>query len=157
MVSVLWEPRLRGVDQALNSDTIAQIVSQNPMQDLFLLVVDRDCDRQDNVAKAAAREEEHKGKLLHCLAWQEVEVWMLALHKSEISEAFSKVREHCDPKEACADPLLDASFARASPREGRKQAMRAIKGKWRSLRDTCPELRVLRERIIAWYQARQAP
>lgn len=79
-ISVLPEPRLRGTSDALNAALIREIVADNPMEDLFILVVDRDCDREGNDAKAAAIAAAYGGKLLACVAKQEVEVWMLALH-----------------------------------------------------------------------------
>ena len=54
-VDVLREPRLRGTSDALDAATIAAIVAENEMIDLFLLVVDRDCNRDGNDSKAAAR------------------------------------------------------------------------------------------------------
>ena len=83
-VDVLREPRLRGTSDALDAATIAAIVAENEMIDLFLLVVDRDCNRDGNDSKAAARAREHDGKLLACLARQEVEVWLLALHTDQL-------------------------------------------------------------------------
>jgi hypothetical protein len=56
-VEVLPEPRLRGAGDALDKDLVASIVESNPMEDLFLLIVDRDCDRRSNVAKAKARDD----------------------------------------------------------------------------------------------------
>lgn len=98
-VMVLPEPRLRGASQALDPELIAGIVEARPMIDLFLLVVDRDCDRERNSAKATARESEHADKLIACVAVEELEVWMMALHTGHLDAPFSKVRAHCDSKE----------------------------------------------------------
>src|SRR5690349_5555638 len=119
------------------------------MQDLFLLIVDRDCDREGHVAKAAARQREHEGKLIACLAIQEVEVWLLALYKDDLDCTFTEVRKECDPKERWAEPLLERLGSRG-PGRGRKSAMRALSGKWRSLRGTCDELGELQKSIQAW-------
>jgi hypothetical protein len=54
-VDVLPEPRLRGATQALDRNIVAEIVRENPMIDLFLLIVDADCDREGNHERAAAR------------------------------------------------------------------------------------------------------
>ncbi len=150
-VTVLPEPRLRGAGEALDQGTVATIVAENPMADLFLLIVDRDCNRENHEEKAAQRQAEHPDKLLACLACQEVEVWLLALYKDSVQETFTKVREDCDPKERWADPLLK-ELGSNGPGRGRKAAMRALSGKWRSLHDTCPELRDLQQRIQAWQQ-----
>jgi hypothetical protein len=108
-VSVLRDPRLRGIDEALNPDKIRQIVADNPMVDLFLLVVDRDCDRQNNTLRASDREAEHAGKLLACVAIEEVEVWMLALHRKKLAVRWVDVRAECDPKETYAEPFRERS------------------------------------------------
>lgn len=82
-LDVLPEPRLRGAGDALDRDIAAGIVRDNPMTDVFLLVVDRDCDRRAHVALATARESEHD-KLFACVAIQELEVWLLALYKDQL-------------------------------------------------------------------------
>lgn len=148
-IDVLPEPRLRGSSDALDPATIAEIVATNPMEDLFLLVVDADCNRQGNSTRAAARQAEHPDKLIACLAIQEIEVWMLALHKGQLSVGFSEVRTECDPKERFAEPLLNR-LGRDGPGHGRKAAMRALKGHWPTLRDTCIELRDLRDNVSVW-------
>lgn len=73
-VDVLRDPHITGASQALDKDFIAEIVVDNPMIDLFLLMVDRDCDRMTHQAKVDARQGEHPQKLIGALAWQEVEV-----------------------------------------------------------------------------------
>jgi len=148
-VDVLPEPRLRGANDALDPQVIRGIVDENPMADLFLLVVDRDCNREKNEERARGREREHQEKLVACLAHQELEVWMLALYKDELDASFTEVRAECDPKERWASSLL-AKLGTDGPGQGRKRAMRALKGKWRSLRDTCTELRDLEDAIRIW-------
>jgi hypothetical protein len=158
-VDVLPEPRLRGAGDALDHAMIDDIVAKNPMVDLFVLVVDRDCDRMGNEGKARALQTRHEGKLLACVAQQEIEVWMLALHWEDLRKAhgleyFSTVRAHCDPKEEWAEPLLE-SLGSGGPGRGRKRAMRAIAGQWRSLRGRCDELAALQEAVVAWDSARR--
>lgn len=147
-VAVLPEPRLRGASEALDREVVDGIVRDNPMEDLFLLIVDRDCDRRNHEALAKQRESERTSKLIACLAWQEVEVWMLALYKDQLGVRFTEVRAECDPKERFAEPLLD-QLGREGPGQGRKHAMRALSGKWQSLRGTCPELSQLAAAIVA--------
>jgi hypothetical protein len=148
-VDVLPEPRLRGASQALDPAIIGKIIDENPMIDLFRLVVDRDCDRDGNEMKATARVRENPGKLIACVALQELEVWLLALYKDELGVLFSKVRADCDPKEQWAEPLL-ANLGTDSPGKGRKSAMKKLAGNYRSLRDTCTEIRDLENAVRAW-------
>jgi len=150
-IEILPEPQLRGDDQALDQKLLAQIVADNrAMVDLFLLVVDRDCDRKNHVARAAARESEHRDLLIACLAVEEVETWMLALYETEeIGASWNDVRRHCDPKEQFAEPLL-ARLGGNGPGRGRKAAMRRLAGNWQRLTSRCPELTALAERIRAF-------
>ena len=152
-ISVLPEPRLRGYSQALDPEMIRSIVHDNPMEDLFLLVVDRDCDRNHAETKTAAIQEEHATKLICCLAIQEIEVWMLALHADSLDAPLSEIRQHCDPKERWAEPLL-ARLGTDGPGAGRKKAMRALQGQWRSLRDRCDELKSLQDQVESWRRTR---
>ncbi|WP_394826358.1 hypothetical protein [Pendulispora albinea] len=154
-IDVLPEPRLRGSSDALDPTMIADIIRNNPMIDLFLLVVDRDCDRASNTAKALARQAEHPGRLVACVAIQEIEVWMLALYKDTLSVPFTTVRAECDPKELWAALLLK-ELGGDGPGRGRKKAMRKISGAWRSLRDTCVELRDFEDTVRAWYMANRS-
>ncbi len=151
-VDVLPEPRLRGASEALNTEVLTKIIHDNPMVDLFLLIVDADCNRENNKSKAEQREREHWEKLVACVAVQELEVWLLALYKDELDVAFSEVREECDPKERWAEPLLKR-LGTESPGAGRKSAMRALAGRYRSLRDTCEEIRELQTRVQGWFEA----
>ncbi len=152
-IAVLQEPRLRGAAQALDREMIKEIIDSNPMEDLFLLLIDRDCNREHHVEKAAARESEHNDRLIVCLAEQEIEVWMLALHKDGLEGIrWREVRTHCDPKEAWADPFLYKQ-GRLGPGGGRKAAMQALRGNLKTLLELCPELSELRTRIKAWMDA----
>ena len=156
-ISVLPEPRLRGSSQALDPNVIREIVQDNPMVDLFILIVDRDCDREREraEAKAEAIRKEHEVRLQTCLARQEVEVWMLALHSASLDESLETIREDCDPKERWAIPLLER-LGTHGPGGGRKKAMRKLQGSWRSLRDRCGELKELETQVSTWQQGRKS-
>lgn len=156
-VDVLPEPRLRGASDALDKEVVATIVADNPMEDLFLLLVDRDCDREGNESRAAERQAEHEGRLVACVARQEVEVWLLALYAKDLGAAWKAVRAHCDPKEEWAEALLQKlDPGGVGPGRGRKKAMRALKGQFRALLSRCPELVELRDAVKAWAEARGA-
>ncbi len=148
-VEVLQDPHLSGVDEALSQKVIAAIVEENPMMDLFLVLVDRDCNRMKNAERAAEREAEHPRRLLACLAVEEVEVWMLALHRDELGGRWPEVRADCDPKELYADPFLREKGWLTEVGRGRKRAMRELPSRWGSLLSVCPELAQLRERLRA--------
>ncbi len=156
-VEVLQNPRMRGATHALNAGIVREIIEDNSMIDLFVLAVDRDCDRDGNVGLAEARANEHPGKLLSCLAVEEVEVWMLALHRQSLRTPWSEVRSDCDPKERHAEPFLDRMEWSLGVGGGRKRAMRDLAGQWQSLVSVCPELAELRDRVRAWIGARNGP
>jgi hypothetical protein len=152
-VEVLWDPRLRSVSQSLDSSIIARIVAANPMVDLFLLLVDRDCE-PDRTAKAEAREHAHPRRLLACLAVEEVEVWMLAVHRDVLTAGWQEIRRECHPKERFAHPFLRDRFPRMAPGDGRKAAMRDLGGRWRGVLEVCPEIDALKQRIRGWLDER---
>jgi hypothetical protein len=149
VVEVLRDPHLRGVDEALDSRVVAQIVRDNPMVDVFLIVVDRDCDRMGNEAKAAQREAEHSTVLLTCLAIQELEVWALALWRDQIDASWAEVRASCDPKEEFFDPFIDMKGWGSLLGKGRKRAMRELAGNWAGMKAVCPEIQSLSNRLQA--------
>lgn len=149
-VDVLNDPHISGASQALNGTLIAEIVLDNPMIDLFVLVVDRDCDRQSHEAKAAQRQAEHPTRLLAALAWQEVEVWALAPHRDELGTSWRAVRDECDPKEVYFDPFVLRKSWLDTVGKGRKRAMRELGGSWRGVLTVCPEIEALKQRIARW-------
>lgn len=148
-ISVLSNPRLRGVAQALDGDTLADIVRTNRMIDLFLVLVDRDAEEKRH-AVAQARSAEHPGKLFVCLAVEEVEVWMLAVHRDELDAPWKTIREERDPKERFAYPFLAEHAPPLSPGAGRAWAMRPLGQKWRGVLDVCPELQELKDTLTVW-------
>lgn len=152
-IDVLSKPRLRGVAQALSAPVLSGIADTYRMIDLFLVLVDRDGD-PERPTVAAAREAEHGGRLFVCLAIEEVEVWMLALHRSTLGVAWTEVRSERNPKERFAAPFLAANAPRLGAGEGRVWAMRELGAGWRGLLQVCPELQGLRDRVQSWFQSR---
>ena len=145
-VTVLWNPRLRSVDQALNPSVVRDIVATYSMIDLFLIIVDRDAD-EHRATRAHTREIEHPGRLLVCLAVEEVEVWMLALHRERLPSPWAEIRGERDPKERFAYPFLAAHAPKLDAGQGRKWAMRDLGARWKGLLDVCPEIAELKARI----------
>ena len=154
-VQVLSNPRLRGVAQALDAAMLQHIVSMYPMIDLFLVMVDRDGDEQKRPAEARARESEHPGRVLVCLAVEEVEVWMLALHRARLDDSWQAIRAERDPKERYAQPFLTAHAPRLAPGGGRVWAMRSLGSEWRGLLSVCTEIDELKTRIATWLATHQ--
>lgn len=158
-VEVLENPRLQGVAEALSKKTLADIV-QSPryrMIDLVLVLVDRDGDAAARPRVAAEREQEHPDRLFVSLAIEEVEVWMLALHRDALKAPWRQVRAEHHPKETFAEPFLLEHAPRGNPGRGRAWAMHALDRKaWRVLLDLCPELDELKQKIASVLTSRGA-
>lgn len=152
-VQVLSNPRLHGVSQALRADVLAEIVARYPMIDLFLVLVDRDAEPK-RPSQANEREQEHPDRLFVCLAIEEVEVWMLALHRDALGESWTEIRRERDPKERFAAPFLAARAPRLSPGGGRVWAMRALGARWKGVLQVCPELAELEQTLRGWLDRR---
>lgn len=148
-ISVLSNPRLRGVAQALDAEILAGIVRTNPMIDLFLVLVDRDAEEKRH-ALGQQRAGEHPGRLFVCLAIEEVEVWMLAVHRDTLDAPWKSIREERDPKERFAHPFLADRAPPLSPGNGRKWAMEPLGQRWRGVLDVCPELSELKKLLTVW-------
>ena len=152
-VTILSRPRLRGVAEALNAAVIARIVAAYPMNDLFLVIVDRDGD-ETRSRIGAAREAEHQGRLFFCLAIEEVEIWMLAIHHGLLPSPWREVRAEVNVKERFAEPFLSSQVPELDPGEGRAWAMSSLGGQWRGVLKRCREIEELRGRIEGWLAAR---
>ncbi len=152
-INVLTNPRLRGVAQALDSAILADVVETYPMIDLFLVLVDRDGDARRH-AVARRREAEQEGRLFVCLAIEEIEVWMLAVHREALGVAWSEVRAEIHPKERFAQPFLKDNAPKLDPGAGRAWAMRDLGARWKGVLQCCSEIDELRQRIEQWLAGR---
>jgi len=105
-------------------------------------------------AVAGARESEHPGRLFVCLAVEEVEVWMLAIHHEALPAPWRAVRAEINPKERFAVPFLRDRTPKLRPDRRRAWAMRSLGGQWRGVLQRCPEIEELKGRIGDWLEAR---
>jgi hypothetical protein len=157
-VTVLPDPHLGSVSQALDRQILATIMNMKRyrIMDLFLLIVDRDCDlaRQDKVDARCQEATTYGRTLLGCLAIEEVEVWALALHRERLPDGWSRVRQSCHPKEEYFEPLARQMGWLESPGRSRKEAMRAIAGNWSGLKTMCSEIQQLADAVAAWLKQR---
>ena len=153
-VQVLSNPRLHGVSQALDASILADIVETNRMIDVFLVLVDRDGDDKKRPLQAKERTRQHPDRLFVCLAIEEIEVWMLALHRDVLGVPWRDVRAERDPKERFAQPFLTAQAPKLSAGGGRAWAMRELGSKWKGVLDVCPELAELKQTLADWLSRR---
>lgn len=146
-VEPLRRPNLHGVDQVLKLSVLTEIIENNPMVRVFIALVDRD-GVEGRAARATALEEAHPGKLVITLAIEELEVWMLALHRDKLGDArWQDVRAEPHPKEVYAAPLLEMLAVSSGPGGGRKAAMRALAGQWHGLLQRCEEIAELQRKL----------
>ncbi|MCX7428358.1 MAG: hypothetical protein NTW96_22350 [Planctomycetia bacterium] len=143
------EPRVGGVSQATNHEILTEVFGNYPQANLFLLILDRDCDsgREDALERCIAHANESGKIMLGCVAIEEIEVWALALHRDSFSEPWKNVRGDCDPKDAYFEPLAQRNGWLSSPGKGRKAAMKNLSGRWRGLKQRCDELQSLQDRL----------
>ena len=142
-IEVLRDPHLRGIDDLLAE--LPEIVRDNRMIDLFVVIADRDCERQknsDRLGRAASVDP----RVVWCCAIEEVEAWMLALHRAELN--WPAVRADCDVKEHYALPFLK-SRGFGGLGQGRKRAMVGLGQSWRGLLQVCDEIVALGAKIKA--------
>lgn len=156
-IDILENPRLRGVAEALSKDTLANILlsPRYQMIDVFVVLIDRDGNLSERPRVVGEREREHPDRLVVCLAIEEVEVWMLALHRDAMGIAWREIRTVVNPKTLFAEHFLLQHAPKGSPGQGRAWAMHALDRKtWRVLLQFCPELLELKQRLSTLLQAR---
>lgn len=167
-VVVCQDPLLGGIDAALKTDKLAEIVSdQQGMTDIFILCVDRDgiVGRRERLDQIEA---ELQGKCVFFAenAWEEVETWALAGLPLPGEWRWSDVRAEVQVKERYFEPLAvrrglvsatEYSRRGLNSEESRRiwqvlgeEAARRV----RAIRQKCPEdFDVLAERLAAAVQA----
>ena len=156
-VKVCMDPLLGGVGEALKWERLEEIIKRyKGTTRVFLLVVDRDCmeGRRTSLvaleAKAAALLGARDRVFFGEVAWQELEVWVLAgMNDLPKGWAWKEVRSECDPKErfydayASARKLLDAAY------EGREVLAKEAARNYQRIRQLCPEDVLALEQRIA--------
>ncbi len=141
-IQVCQNPRLRGVDRALNSGEIRKIVDQyRGMTDLFILCVDRDgeANRKDRLAQLE-NEFTSIRTFVAVNAWQEIEAWVLAAMTDLPSNwTWSTVRCERDVKEVYFDPYVEQRGLSSTPGNGRKILGKEASRSINAIRGKCPD------------------
>jgi hypothetical protein len=153
--------RRQGVRYALNPGHIREIITQNPMVDLFLLCVDRDGEagrKEQLTILEQAAEQVLTGRriLLAENAWQEIEVWVLAGHQLPRQWKRKEIRAEPNAKERYFEPYAQQrGVFSESPGEGRKTLAQEAAGRYRQIRQRCQEVEELEGRIKNWLTTRR--
>jgi len=153
-VRVCRDPLIGGVDDALDPETIEDVVLTNPQYDLFLLLVDRDAEphRDERLDRAEANADDVTGQrqvLLAGQAHQEVEVWLLAGQDDLPSEwDWTDVRAERQAKERYYDPYVEEKTLTNSPGGGRKPLGQVAGANYGDrVRQLCDEVQALEGRV----------
>lgn len=153
-VRVCRDPLIGGVDDALDRDTIEDVIRTNPQYDLFLLLVDRDAEPHRNERLEAAETHaadvtRQRQVLLAGQAHQEVEVWLLA-GQSDLPTEWNwiHVRAERQAKERYYDPYVAQKTVANSPGGGRKPLGQVAGAHYAArVRQLCDEVHALEHRV----------
>ncbi|MBO1349278.1 MAG: hypothetical protein EBE86_018665 [Hormoscilla sp. GUM202] len=157
-VEICRDPLLGGVTEALKWERIEEIIDGNRGQvDIFLLCVDR--DGREGRKMALDRIEEQAANILApdelflaANAWQEIEVWVLAGHNLPADWNWQAIRNKVNPKETYFLPFAEQRNAINQIGEGRKLLASEAARRYNRLRQLCPEIADLENRIRAWIE-----
>jgi hypothetical protein len=153
----IHSPEVRGFDAVRNPDHIQEIIAEFPTVDLFVLCVDRDGEphRREalNDLERKIRKVLRRPRLfLAEHAWQEVEVWALAGISWKLKPRWSweAIRSERDSKEIYFEPIAKARGLFGSPGQGRRELGEEAARNYPKVRQNCPEVRDLEDRIRQW-------
>lgn len=158
------DPKLRGINDALDSEILEEIVGRyGKIIDLFLLIVDRD-DRPSRREKLNNIQCDISKKLERCrcliaeCAHQEVEVWGLAALDDLPSDwSWQELRSNRDPKEAYFDVYIKSNNIIDDVGKGRKAIGAKVSAGYQKIKSRCPEVKELEERIAYWTELFHGP
>ena len=142
-VQVCREPNFQGVDAALKLSALREVIELYPMVHLFVLVVDRDGkpgrkQRTDEIERTLS--DELKGKrFLAEVAWQEVEVFILAGLRLPSTWRWNAIRDDANVKDTYFKELVVRRGMGKYPHQGRKKLMAESISNWQRIKSRCPE------------------
>lgn len=140
-VTVCIDPLLGGVQEALKSERIAEIVEQySGMTDIFVLCVDRDGNLGRRQRLDAIESEFAEEKVFFAEnAWEELETWTLAGLDLHAKWNWQDVRAEVHVKERYFDKLAKMRGVADAPGGGRKPLGEESARRISAIRQKCPE------------------
>ncbi len=139
-VTVCQNPLLGGIDAALNSERLADILNLYRMVDIFVLCVDRDGVEGRRRRLDAIEEEFAAGStFLAENAWEELETWTLAGLQLPSSWNWSDVRAEVSVKERYFESLAAERGLADAPGGGRRPLAEEAARRISAIRQKCPE------------------
>jgi len=163
IVRVCQDPKFGGVTQVLSLVKIREVIDKYPAVDIFLVCVDRDGEagRKDKLVHIEKTINDEIGPLRVLVAenaWQEIEVWLLAGCRdftNGIKDDWrSQVRQDRNPKEQYYTPFAEQRGVLSHLEQGRKTLGEEAGKNYRRVRQLCPEVQDLEQRIEQWMVSR---
>jgi hypothetical protein len=153
-------PEIKSLEAVKKLDHIRQIITDFPETQIFLLCVDRDGDPHrrkalDDLEVRVQRTLPRSRLFLAEHAWQEVEVWGLAGIDWRLKPRWSweGIRSERDSKEHYFEPIAKARGLFDLPGQGREILGPEAARNYAKVRQNCPEVRNLEDRIRQWVAA----
>ncbi len=143
-VQVCRNPNFQGVQTALRLDALREVIALYPMVQLFILIVDRDGksgrkQRTDEIEKTLSDELRSKARFFAEVAWQEVEIFILAGLDIPSGWRWSEIRADADVKNTFFKEMVRLRGTARYPHEGRKKLMAESISNWQRIKSRCPE------------------
>lgn len=140
-VRVCQEPLLGGVDEALKSERIREIVERyDGEMDIFILCIDRDGNRNRRQRLDRLEAEFGTGRtFLAENAWEEIETWVLAGLSLLPGWRWADVRAEVSVKERYFEPLVVQRGVANARGGGRKPLAEEAARRINAIRRKCPE------------------
>jgi hypothetical protein len=155
-VRVCRDPMIGGIEDALDPDTLEDVILTNPLFDLYLLLVDRDAEpnrgeRLTDAEEDASASTRPNQAFLAGQAHQEVEVWLLAGQNDVPGKwnwNWEAVRTERQAKERYYEPYVEQKTLTNSPGGGRKPLGQNAGANYADrVRRLCDEVQVLEDRV----------
>jgi hypothetical protein len=156
-IVVLPEPKVRGISHA------KQLLEDRIPRDwghfeLILFICDADgsaTSRKDAFQRLEqlAVQRKRPVKLICCAAEQELETWLLSGHPEKLKDfnwRWQEVRAEVSVKERYFQPFIEKYGDAATPSQGRERLMQEALANYTGIKQRCPELQELENRIRAY-------
>ncbi|MBZ0214341.1 MAG: hypothetical protein K8H99_11115, partial [Nitrospirae bacterium] len=145
-VLVCQDSSQRGDSTVINERAIRDLIDLYPMNDLYVLCVDRDCDKGRPLAlrnlETAINTSLTKQKFVTACGLEELEVWVLA-GMTDLPDNWADVKADCHPKETYFEPHAERRQVLDTPGRGRKVLGEEAATKYATrVRTMCPEIQV---------------
>ena len=141
-VEICRAPLLGGVDEALKSSRMAEVMNRHGgMFDILVLCVDRDGNlgRHLRLRQMERQFATHRRVFLAENAWEELETWVLAGLALPSGWRWADVRAEVQVKERYFDPVARQRGVSDTPGEGRKLLGLEAARRIGAIRQKCPE------------------